>query len=82
MNGIRCENLEHLSFGDESFDLHLTQDVFEHLFDPAALSVKLPERFAPVERISLLLRSSEKTSRLDFVQSLAPDGSVIPFFEP
>jgi hypothetical protein len=31
VNGIRCENLEHLSFGNESFDLHLTQDVFDSL---------------------------------------------------
>jgi len=31
------------------------------------LPVKLPERFAPVGRMSLRLRSSEKTSRLDFV---------------
>jgi hypothetical protein len=30
------------------------------------LAVKLPERFGPVERMSLQLRSSEKTSRLDF----------------
>lgn len=35
-DGMRCENLEALTFADESFDLHVTQDVFEHLFDPAA----------------------------------------------
>jgi Methyltransferase domain len=52
VNGIRCENLERLSFGDESFDLHLTQDVFEHLFDPAAACRDLPLREFPkqVER--------------------------------
>jgi len=33
-NGVRCENLEQLSFADESIDLHVTQDVFEHLFAP------------------------------------------------
>ena len=27
VNGIRCEDLENLSFDDESFDLHLIQDV-------------------------------------------------------
>jgi hypothetical protein len=38
VNGVRCEDLENLSFDHESFDLHLTQDVFEHehLFKPAA----------------------------------------------
>ena len=30
----RSEDLEHQTFGDESFDLVLTQDVFEHLFSP------------------------------------------------
>ena len=33
--GYRCENLENLTFSDESFDLFITQDVMEHIFDPA-----------------------------------------------
>lgn len=32
--GVRNENLERLSFADASVDLHITQDVFEHVFDP------------------------------------------------
>jgi len=32
---IRCENLESLSFSDESIDLHITQDVLEHVFHPS-----------------------------------------------
>lgn len=32
--GTRCENLERQTFTDESFDLVLTQDVFEHVLDP------------------------------------------------
>ncbi len=32
--GNRCETLEHLTFGDNSFDLFVTQDVLEHVFDP------------------------------------------------
>lgn len=34
-SGYRCENLEALTFSDESFDLFVTQDVMEHVFDPA-----------------------------------------------
>jgi hypothetical protein len=30
-NGYRCEDLERLTFENESIDLHVTQDVFEHL---------------------------------------------------
>lgn len=34
-NGVRCENLEEQTFADESFDLVVTSDVFEHVLDPA-----------------------------------------------
>lgn len=35
-HGIRCENLEKMTFEDSSFDLIITQDVFEHIMNPAA----------------------------------------------
>ncbi|MCK8489039.1 class I SAM-dependent methyltransferase [Paenibacillus sp. MBLB2552] len=34
VKGIRNENLERMSFGDVSFDLVITQDVFEHVMEP------------------------------------------------
>ena len=34
VDGVRCENLESLSFPDCTFDIFITQDVFEHIFDP------------------------------------------------
>ncbi len=30
----RCENLEQLTFADEVFDIFITQDVLEHVFNP------------------------------------------------
>lgn len=33
--GFRCENLERQTFQDEEFDLVITQDVFEHVLNPA-----------------------------------------------
>ncbi len=36
VNGFRCENLESLTFADNSVDIHITQDVFEHVFNPYA----------------------------------------------
>ena len=32
-NGVRCEDLTKLTFADESFDLILSLEVFEHVFD-------------------------------------------------
>jgi SAM-dependent methyltransferase len=33
-NGVRCENIESLTFADRSFDFFITQDVLEHVFHP------------------------------------------------
>lgn len=34
VNGVRNENLEELTFPEKSFDIFVTQDVFEHVFHP------------------------------------------------
>jgi SAM-dependent methyltransferase len=82
VNGIRCENLEHLTFDNESFDLHVTQDVFEHLFDPAAACREIARTLRPGGAhvfTTPLVRKNEPTR---FCASLAPDGSVIHLIEP
>jgi SAM-dependent methyltransferase len=33
-NGVRSEDVENLTFGDESIDIFITQDVLEHVFRP------------------------------------------------
>jgi SAM-dependent methyltransferase len=43
-DGMRCENLEAMTFADNSFDLMVTQDVFEHVMNPAAA-------FKEIERV-------------------------------
>jgi len=47
VDGMRCENLEALSFADESIDLHITQDVFEHLFDPKKAFQEIARSLTP-----------------------------------
>lgn len=42
-NGYRCENLEKETFQSESFDLVITQDVFEHILNPT-------QAFSEIER--------------------------------
>jgi SAM-dependent methyltransferase len=47
VNGFRSENLEKLTFRDESFDLVITQDVMEHVLDPAAGFREIARTLAP-----------------------------------
>jgi hypothetical protein len=46
-NGFRCENLEHQTFDDEEFDLVITQDVFEHILNPARAFSELARTVKP-----------------------------------
>jgi SAM-dependent methyltransferase len=82
VKGVRCEDLEHLSFDNESFDLHITQDVFEHLFDPAAAFREIARTLRPGGAhifTTPLVRKNEPTR---FCASLAPDGTVMHSMEP
>jgi SAM-dependent methyltransferase len=45
--GIRCENLEHQTFEDDEFDLVITQDVFEHILNPAQAFAELARTIKP-----------------------------------
>ena len=33
-DGVRCEDITNLTFQDDSFDLVITQDILEHVYDP------------------------------------------------
>jgi len=45
--GCRTEDLERQTFANESFDLVITQDVFEHLFDPWAAAREIARTLKP-----------------------------------
>lgn len=45
--GIRNENLEEQTFPDESFDMVITQDVLEHLLDPARALSEIERTLKP-----------------------------------
>lgn len=46
-DGWRCENLERQTFDDAVFDLVITQDVLEHLFDPDAAFREIARTLKP-----------------------------------
>ncbi|MEM7356882.1 MAG: class I SAM-dependent methyltransferase [Acidobacteriota bacterium] len=45
--GFRNEDLEQQTFADASFDLVVTQDVFEHLFDPSRAFAEVARTLKP-----------------------------------
>lgn len=46
-DGFRCEDLSHQTFDDCSFDLVLTQDVFEHIPDPRRAFMEVARTLKP-----------------------------------
>jgi SAM-dependent methyltransferase len=46
-NGIRCENLELLTFENDSIDIHISQDVMEHVFNPLKAFSEIARTLAP-----------------------------------
>jgi SAM-dependent methyltransferase len=46
-DGQRCENLESLTFPDNSFDLVITQDVFEHVLRPERAFAEIARTLKP-----------------------------------
>ncbi|TVQ85282.1 MAG: class I SAM-dependent methyltransferase [Chromatiaceae bacterium] len=69
--GVRAENLEQMTFADASIDVHITQDVLEHVFDPAAAFKEIARTLKPggvhVFTVPLVRRfaASERRARLD-----------------
>jgi hypothetical protein len=47
VNDVRCENLEKLTFPNCSIDLHITQDVMEHVFHPAMAFSEIARTLKP-----------------------------------
>jgi SAM-dependent methyltransferase len=47
VDGFRCEDLEQLTFADASIDLHITQDVLEHIPRPAQAFAEIARTLKP-----------------------------------
>lgn len=47
INGVRNESLERLTFADASIDIHVSQDVFEHVFDIDAAAREIARTLRP-----------------------------------
>jgi SAM-dependent methyltransferase len=81
-DGVRCEDLEAQTFPDESFDLVVTQDVMEHIFNPDQAyreiwrTLKIGGLYIHTTPIYKTRATTERRA------SLAQDGTVLHHAEP
>lgn len=80
-NGVRCENLERLTFANDSIDLHISQDVMEHVFDPRAAFAEIARTLKPggahVFTVPMVNRRRPSAVRARFI-----DGKIEHLLEP
>lgn len=82
VNGVRCENLEKLSFEDNSIDIFVTQDVLEHVFHP---DIAIREIMRVLKPGGFHLFTTPKARNVMETQHrarLEDDGSVTYLYEP
>jgi hypothetical protein len=79
--GARNENLEAMTFPDASFDMFLTQDVFEHLFDPESAIREISRVLKPggIYIMTVPLVNKHRPSRR---RAVLQSGQVVHLVEP
>ena len=80
-DGILCQNLENLTFDDATFDIFITQDVLEHVFQP---DTALREIMRVLRRDGIHIFTAPKHKHLlkSYQRARMVDGSVEHFHEP
>ncbi len=78
----RCENLEALTFPDNSLDLFVSQDVMEHIFDPEAAVKEIARVLKPGGAHIFTAPLINKTRASEVWASRNPDGSIVHHHPP
>lgn len=81
-SGYRCENLECLTFPDESFDLFVSQDVMEHVFDPKEAFKEIARVLKPGGAHIFTAPLVNKTRKSERWASMSANGEVTYHHEP
>lgn len=79
-NGFRNENLERMTFADDSFDLIITQDVLEHVLNPAKAFEEIARTLKPggahVFTVPMhrgnktVVRANEQNGQINYLQEM------------
>lgn len=80
--GERCENLESLTFADDSFDLFITQDVMEHIFYPEKAFREIARVLRPDGAHIFTAPLVNKAKPSERRAELSPAGDIVHHFEP
>lgn len=80
-NGHRCENLEHLTFSDDSFDIFITQDVMEHVFHPIKAAQEIMRVLKP-GGVHVFTAPKHKNISQGYVRAVIEKGEVNYLLEP
>jgi SAM-dependent methyltransferase len=81
-SGYRCEDLEKLTFSDNSFDLFISQDVMEHIFDPEAAFKEIARVLKPGGAHIFTVPLINKTRNSEVWAYRDASGEVIYHHEP
>lgn len=81
-SGYRCENLEKLTFPDNSFDLFISQDVMEHIFNPEAAFKEIARVLKPGGAHIFTAPLINKTNITEVWASRDESGQIIYHHEP
>jgi SAM-dependent methyltransferase len=81
-NGNRCENLESLTFADDSIDLHVSQDVLEHVFHPDRAFREIARTLRPGGMHIFTVPLVNKEKPTEVCARLGPDGAIEHLREP
>jgi SAM-dependent methyltransferase len=80
-NGYRSEDLQEQTFPDESFDIVVTQDVFEHIFEPDKAIKEIARTLRPngafIATVPIILRREPSRRRAALV-----DGEIVNYLPP
>ena len=79
---MRSENLENLSFDDNSIDLHISQDVMEHIFDAEKAFKEIERTLKPGGKHIFTVPIVNKYNPTKITASLGNDGRIIHYTTP
>lgn len=81
-SGFRCENLSALTYPDASFDVFITQDVMEHIFEPEQTFREIARVLKPGGAHIFTVPLINKGRRTETWATRQPDGQIVHHHPP